>query len=439
MLGLATYLALLLAVLAGTLWRPPIAMAGILGLYGLKQWGQSTSGFLVEYRQLTNIAVTVIALIGVAIAIRRRARPDWRLPKVLLPILILYGYAFVSVVWAPDTSASLERWQLDGPYLLTVMILPSLLIADFDDLATGFRSTVLLGATLCGLILVFGHWGFRGLLLYGDIEQGETNPLAIASLAGTVVLPAAVWVGTRMALPKRLILAACIPLGVAIVLRSGSRGQLLALAPAILLAWPVAFRARSIRSVVALCGSALLIGILAWWSSTWVHIDSSRWQSDVTAGQLSGRLGMAATLLGASSHSLRTVFFGLGNGSALQVLGIYPHIAGIEVLGEEGIIGFLIYLWALLLTVQSIVRLSRRLRNDPQRGATLAIITATFAFELILSWKQGSLLSSVYVFAYAIMIGRLESGYRSRVPVDSPQEAYRHRAAAPLRFSNLLR
>jgi len=438
MLGLVTYFALLLAVLAGTLWRPPVAIAGILGLYGLKQWGQSTSGFLVEYRQLTNVAVTVIALIGVAIAIRRRSELDWRPPRVLLPIVLLYGYAFVSVLWAPDPAVSLERWQLDGPYLGTVMLLPSLLVADFDDLATGFGWTVFLGAMLCGLMLVFGHWGYRGLVLYGDVEQGETNPLAIASLAGTVVLPAAIWLGTRTVPLKRALLAACIPLGVAIVLRSGSRGQLLALAPSILLAWPVAFRARSARSVVALCGSALVIGILAWWSSTWVQIDSSRWQSEVTASQLSGRLDMAATLLGASSHSLLTVFFGLGNGSAFQVLGIYPHIAGLEVLGEEGILGFLLYLWALFLTVQSIVRLSRTLGGDPQRGATLAIITALFAFELILSWKQGSLLSSVYVFAYALVIGRLERGYRPASSVDSRREAHSHGVPA-MRFSNLLR
>jgi len=438
MLGLVTYFALLLAVLAGTLRRPSIALAGVLCLYGLKQWGQSTNEFLAEYRQLTNIAVTIIALLGVAIAARRRAAVHRDVPTVLLPILLLYGYAFVSLVWTPDPALSIERWRLDGPYLITVMLLPALLIGDFDDLTTGFAWTVLLGGILCGLMLAFGHWGFRGLLLYGDIEHDETNPLAIASLAGTVVLPAAIWLGTRVAPLKRLALAACIPLGIAIVLRSGSRGQLLALGPAILLAWPVVLRVRSARSVLAVCGSVLVIGLLAWWSSTWVHIDSSRWQSDLTESDLSGRFAMASTLLAAASQSLPTVFFGLGNGSALQVLGIYPHIAGLEVLGEEGVIGFLLYLWALLLTARSIARLSRAVRGDARRGAALGIITALFAFELILSCKEGSLLSSVYVFAYALIIGRLESAFRSTASVASPREPYGG-GDTPVRFGNLLR
>ena len=440
-LGLVTYFALVLMVLAGTIRRPPVAIAGVLCLYGLKQWGQSMSGFLAEYRQLTNVLVTIVALLGVVIAVRRRSKVDLRMPRVLLPILLLYGYAFVSVVWTPDPAVSLERWRLDGPYLITVMMLPSLLIADFDDIGTGFGWTVVVGAILCGLVLAFGHWGFRGLLLYGDAmgqEWSETNPLALASLAGTVVLPAAIWLGTRIPLRTRFVLAACIPLGLAVVLRSGSRGQLLALAPALLLAWPLAFRVRSLKSALALCGSAVVLALLAWWSSTWVSIDSSRWESAVTESQLSGRFDMASALLAASSRSLLTLFFGLGNGSAFQVIGIYPHIAGLEVLGEEGIIGFLIYLWALLLTAQAIVRLARMVGDDAQRGSTLAIITATFVYELILSWKEGSLLSSVYVFAYALMIGRLELGYRSPAPAVGTHQPYGS-GGTRMVFTNLLR
>jgi hypothetical protein len=58
-----------------------------------------------------------------------------------------------------------------------------------------------------------------------------------------------------------------------------------------------------------------------------------------------------------------------------------------------------------------------------------------FVFEFILSWKQGSLLSSVYVFAYAIMLGRLEGPALKR----SPGSVQTSAAPALPRFQNLLR
>ena len=62
-----------------------------------------------------------------------------------------------------------------------------------------------------------------------------------------------------------------------------------------------------------------------------------------------------------------------------------------------------------------------RIAGQPQlsdlKRNVLATLSGLFVFELILSWKQGSLLSSVYVFAYAITLARLESpiGLSSRV------------------------
>jgi hypothetical protein len=56
-------------------------------------------------------------------------------------------------------------------------------------------------------------------------------------------------------------------------------------------------------------------------------------------------------------------------------------------------------------------------------------------FEFILSWKQGSLLSSVYVFAYAITLGRLEDLVTVRSAL------VREQTVTPdlVRFPNLLR
>jgi len=90
------------------------------------------------------------------------------------------------------------------------------------------------------------------------------------------------------------------------------------------------------------------------------------------------------------------------------VVGFYPHITVLEVLAEEGLFGALIYFGILIFALRSIKRRLQFELTDRQRNA-LAILAGLFIFELILSWKQGSLLFSVYVFAYAIVLARLES------------------------------
>jgi hypothetical protein len=79
------------------------------------------------------------------------------------------------------------------------------------------------------------------------------------------------------------------------------------------------------------------------------------------------------------------------------------------VIAEEGLIGAALYFSILYLAIRSILRITRQAGFDDLKRNVLAMITGLFVFELILSWKQGSLLISAYVFAYAIILGRLES------------------------------
>jgi len=60
-----------------------------------------------------------------------------------------------------------------------------------------------------------------------------------------------------------------------------------------------------------------------------------------------------------------------------------------------------------------------------------------FVFELVLSWKQGSLLGSVYVFGYAIALARLERPIGSLNRLATPAQAGVVRSLP--RFENLLR
>ena len=128
--------------------------------------------------------------------------------------------------------------------------------------------------------------------------------------------------------------------------------------------------------------------------------------------------------------------FGLGNSSAFHILGIYPHITGLEVLAEEGFLGAVLYSTIILLALRSIKRIASAVKLSDKKRNTLAMLAGLFVFEFTLSCKQGSLLSSVYVFAYAIMLARMEATLKDDVVVtDASNELV---SVASPQFPNLM-
>lgn len=408
MLGLSVFALVILVLAVGTLKRPAVAFAGVICLYGLKQWGQSMTPLFCAHREVANFAIGLIAVMGLGLAAWRRGCILCRLPPVAYLVGLLYVYALASLAWAPDMAASLEQWSLAGPYIVLVTFTAPLLVREVGDVRSGFEWIAAVGGALCLLMLLFGTWSERGLQLYGDLSDTQTNPLALASLGGTVAIVSSISLLGRGRLLKRIFLGAFFPIGLALVLRTGSRGQLLALMPALLVAWPIASNLRDTRSVLALLVGLLAVAGLAWWASTLVAIDSARWATGQSEQDVLGRVDMATTLLHAASSSVMTTIFGLGNSSSFQIIGFYPHITALEVLAEEGMLGAGVYASIIFLALKSVLRVMARIREDYAARRTLAMLTAAFVFELILTWKEGTLLSSVYAFAYAVMLGRLD-------------------------------
>jgi hypothetical protein len=444
-LGLITCCAILLTLIVGTWRRPAVGVAAVLCLYGLKQWGQSSTLFFAEYRQVINFAVFGIALLGLVRAARRRSCVFCQMPGIGMVVLALYAYALTSILWSLDVDAALGQWQASGPYVITVALLAPLLIDDFADANVALTWTALVGATICVLALAFGDWGARGLLLYGhdvgysadSFYEFETNPLAMSSMAGTVVVIAAAWLARRDSGVLRILAALCIAAGLAVILRTGSRGQLISTAAALVVTLPIAFRLRDARSFAALLVVGIVVAALAWWATSLVQIDVSRWDASRTTSDVAGRFENALILLRTAAANVRSLLFGLGNSSAFRVLGIYPHITGFEVLAEEGLVGAALYVAFLVLAIRSMRRIIAQPDSTGLSRSVLAVLAGLFVFEFLVSSKQGSLLISVYPFAYAIILARLERSTRQSAQA---APAARPAPSQPLpRFQNLLR
>jgi hypothetical protein len=419
MFGLLTYLAVLFTVVVGSVLRPPLALVGVLCLFGLKQWGQSASPLLAQYPLLTNVAIGVVAFIAVLRAAFKRSCLFCRLPPAQVYTICLFLYALVSLTWSLDLDDGLITWASAGPYLIVIVFLAPLVIDNLDDLKTAAGWTLVLGGSLCFLAVVFGNWGFRGLALASSIPTGalleagpeifETNPLALADLGGIVTVTAATLLLDRKAFFLKTIAICVLPFALAVIIRSGSRGQLVAALPAVLFAASVALRLRGFRAWLALSLLTLLVLGMGWWATSLVDVNKSRWLGlEVATNDVQGRFEMAGAVLNAALAHPLAMFIGLGNSSSFKLLGIYPHITILEVLAEEGLPGIALYLALLIYAVRGIRRSAQALADDPKRRVALGILAGLFLYELILSWKQGALLGSPYVFCCAIILGRIE-------------------------------
>jgi hypothetical protein len=442
MFGMATCFALLLILTIGTIRRPAVAFAGILCLFGLKQWGQNSSVLLAENRTIVNFAIALIVVIGVLRNWSIVKRQVQFISPLWLLVLALYAYAFISVVWAPELQTSLDQWVAAIPYLLMIVVLAPLLLSDADGIRSVVHWTVSIGGTVCALALVYGTWGMRGLLVHeNSMATAETNPLAIANLGGTIVVVSVVSLmapGRTYARLMYMMYILMIPIGLAVVLRSGSRGQLIVAAAAALVGMLMASRRRNFWSLLIVAVSVAAIAAVGWWIWNQLGVQSNRWTGDQSAEDVRGRIQMATTLLSVASSNAATLVAGLGNSSSFHYLGIYPHIAPLEVLAEEGIIGLGLYVAICVLAFRSTVVLWRYARSLQDAGLHygVSILAALFLFEWFLTFKQATLLSSTYAFAYAIILDRLRIQVEGSVQIRQRPVAS---ADIPVVYGNLMK
>lgn len=432
MLGIITYSAIVATLLLFIWKRPSIALAGVLCMFGLEQWGQATHPFFSQHQTFTNVLIGGTLLLAILIKLLKGENAIMEYSPVGWLVLGLFGYALASTVWAPRSDLSQNIWASRGPYVVTFLLLTPLVITHTADVQAAFKALILMGTALTVLLLLFVSWDSRTIIL----EGGSGNPLAVSQMAGMVALVAILGDPWRTSKLWQILRWAVVTICLLLVIRSGARGQLVGLVLVSVACWPLSHRVKSIGQLILLIGLMGFLGGVTslglqefWGTKSSYYAGGSRWSTSAMEGAMSERLGQALYLLQIWFRSVETIIFGLGNSAAFdpKILGIYPHFVPLEILAEEGLIGSGIYLLILVLLFRSSHKSLRMLSEEPEERLIFGTLVSLALFTLILSFKQGSLLGNLEFFMFAIILDRRSKSLmrqrkqiRGMAKVDSP-------------------
>ena len=298
---------------------------------------------------------------------------------------------------------------------------------DQKQIRLAINTTVYLG----GIIMLgqaFATYGRRSIVLESALGDVDTNPLAVASYAGYIAICSVFSIYGRKFSPLIALKIAIFCLAVYVIFKSSSRGQLAAVTAVCFVWLPIVARATMKRSTILAFLAALIVvgGILYFINEV---KDTGRWQTQHVETATEGRFFMATSLLEYwAGEGVGAWMLGLGNSSSFKIVGFYPHNIPVEVLAEEGLLGFFIYLCFGLTVLRRAGRLMFSKNLEQETRVNLGIFLALFCFEGILTLKQGNLIGSSAWMGMGVTIGwitsRLEKDKRRNIQKRQQNLAY---------------
>jgi len=406
------------AVVFAMFRRPAIALGVVMCTYGLEQWAQANSSFFLVHQTLTNYITACLLLLALIISVLKAKPILAHYPPAGWLTIALFMYALLSMVWSIHIQGTQEQWNKHWPYIITVVGLSPLIITHPRDAYDGLLATLTLGSIILLLLLLTTQIeGRKVIFSAGQATIGAKggNPLATASLAGYVALAVVLMNFQGLAKFWQWARWFIVALAMVIIIKSGSRGQLIGLLIALLVFLPVSRRFKSYKGFAGVVISLSLLAGLAMWGLSF-FAESDRWAVQNMLDVYSGtRISYILRVLDYWINSSPIYWFaGLGNSASFApyLIETYPHMVMAEVLAEEGLIGFGLLSAIIFLATRSIIRIYPYTAPFPDARGVLAVLGAWFLFVFTLSFKQGSMLGNTYLFAFAIMLGRLEQVVR---------------------------
>ncbi|MEX0776993.1 MAG: O-antigen ligase family protein [Phycisphaeraceae bacterium] len=390
------------------LFRPGVAIGVLLCTYGLEQALQAHSAWFGVHQTAVNYATALLVLFtAAALFVRGRLRAV-RYPPVGWLVLGLLAWAAASTLWSVDRTETIAQIVRFAPYLGAFCVLMPLCMVNMRDVRDAFWTVLLLGAALLAL-MSRAEWQGRSVILeLGPGGEGG-NPLAIASLAGQVAIIVVLMNYAGVARVWQVMRWFLLALALYIGVRSGSRGQVLAMIVCIAVFLPFSRRLKRLSGWFGAMTAMAVFGTVAYWIMTQFATDG-RWDiASMQEAYAGGRMDMVGQVLAAWANAgpARWVM-GLGSSASFKLVGYYPHFVPGEILAELGLVGFTLYLAILVLTARALWQLYQRCRDFNEARGLVVTLAGLVIFELILTCKQGSMLGSPVFFGLLILVSRID-------------------------------
>ena len=379
---------------------------------------QSGNAVFVQVGSLLNVLFTVICIVAVYSAFQKGKYRGWKVTPEALLCFGLLSLAALSLIWSICPDITIEKGKKSIPYLGAFVLIMPLCATDQKQLRLAINVTIFLG----GIILLgqaFATYGRRSIVLQLGNSDIDTNPLAVASYAGYVGICALFSIYGKKFSPEVAVKIAIFCLGVYVIFKGSVRGQLIALTVVCFIWLPIIAQATFKRSTIfALLGSMVIVGSILY--ALYQVRETGRWQMTQVESATEGRYFMVTSLLEYwSSAGVGAWMLGLGSSSAYDIIGFYPHNVPVEVLAEEGLLGFIIYACFGGVVLRRAGKLMFSKNLEQVTRVNLGILLALFCFDGILSLKQGSLIGSSSWMGMGVTVGwitsRLEKDKRKNI------------------------
>lgn len=395
----------------------PWALALICLMYALEQSLQASSPIFLAMLSLANFIVAIAAGLSMGVSFARTDRPMqgyWNF--ALVGSLAIYCWSMLSLIWTPSFEAAWGMISWGIPYCIVFLVVAPLLLDGIASVGV-FARAFLYGGSLVVLSIVinpeFVSFGGRmALQLEGKVR---TNPLAIGELGGCLIIVAALLrQGPRQGiLQVGRIAAFC--LGAILALQSGSRGQLLFAVVIALLFYPLSKKLKSIATFFGTAlGVVIIVPAVLFLASTVLQTEGlRRWDMDNIDSGTVVRILNATDLLMAMASQPFSWIFGMGANAFSSLSSAtasegYVHNITAETLAELGLPIFILFVAIIWKCGRDAIWLFRRFAASPVERASLSVLLALAAYQLLLANKQGNLWSNQTPFLYMILIARLQ-------------------------------
>ena len=431
-MGVMIYIAVVLALIIATWRRPAAALAGLLSVQVLDFWGQLSHPWFAANGKVTNIFVVLLVALAALRALTTRTNEAPGIGTVTILISLLWLYAALSLQWSPVTPQGLSFWFSYWPYMVAVVLFLPLLFRQPNDSSDAILAVVAVALVMCLAAAFLTDWTNRSLISGWNAKKSFGNALAFAQLAGYLAL-AAVLLNiprSRLWLALRLI---AIAIAIFVTVKSGTRGQLFSAIALGLLFIPFSRPTNSWGRYLSFGFLAIILLVALNLGYEYAAKSDARWSSAHLESDTTMRFKMAFALIDhwlAAAASDPTIYLtGLGNGAAFsqKIVGFYPHVVPLEILGEEGVIGFVLFVVVILITFKNFWAAHRATRGNAHERGVVTTLGAWFAFALILSLKQGSLVNyTPEIFTIAVVLNRQARLLTQRKQIETPIENTHH-------------